>query len=79
MTTTAPAPLTARQREILSWIDAYITQHGFSPTCRELAKAFGFKGPNGAACHLGPLRKKGFVTWIDGSPRTLRVTKGGDA
>lgn len=78
-TTTTEAPLTARQREILAWVDAYIVQHGFSPTLRELVTAFGFKSTNGAVCHLIPLRKKGRLTWIDGSPRTLRVTKGGDA
>lgn len=75
MTTTAPLPLTARQREILAWIDAYIREHGYSPSVRELVQAFGFKGPNGAACHLRPLRKKGVVTWVDGKPRTLRVTE----
>lgn len=75
MTITAPTPLTARQREILAWVDDYIGRHGFSPTIRELAKAFGFRGTNGAACHLKPLRKKGRLTWVDGSPRTLRVVK----
>lgn len=78
MNTTAPIPLTARQREILAWIDAYIASHGYSPTCRELAKAFGFKGPNGAACHLRPLRKKNAVTWVDGQARTLRVVEVND-
>lgn len=79
MTTFAPTELTPRQREILAWVDAYIASHGFSPTCRELATAFGFKGPNGAACHLRPLRRKGVITWIDGKPRTLRVIKEADA
>lgn len=78
MTTTATLPLTARQREILAWIDAYIAANGYSPTCRELAEAFGFKGPNGAACHLRPLRKKGAVTWVDGQARTLRVVEVND-
>lgn len=79
MTTAAPTELTPRQREILAWVDAYIASHGFSPTCRELAASFGFKGPNGAACHLRPLRRKGVITWIDGKPRTLRVIKEADA
>ena len=78
-TQTAPAPLTARQREIVAWVTAYIGQHGFSPTIRELVTAFGFAGPNGAACHLRPLRKKGVLTWIEGKPRTLRVVKEVDA
>ena len=72
-TDTAPATLTARQREILAWVNAYIAEHGFSPTLREVARAFGFKGPNGAACHLRPLRLKGRLSWVDGAARTLRV------
>lgn len=78
MTTIAPTPLTDRQREILAWVDGYIRDHGFSPTIRELCRAFGFKSPNGAVSHLTPLRKKGALTWIDGSPRTLRVTEVSD-
>ena len=72
-TETAPLPLTARQREILVWVNGYIAEHGFSPTLRELATAFGFKGPNGAACHLRPLRQKGRLSWVHGASRTLRV------
>lgn len=77
MTTAVPAPLTARQREILDWLSAYIRDHGYSPSLRELVDAFGFKSTNGAMCHLVPLRRKGFVTWLEGHPRTLRVI--GDA
>lgn len=75
MTTTAPAKITARQREILDWITAYIASHGYSPSMREIGDAFGFKSTNGAVCHLEPLRKKGFVTWQDKQARTLRVTE----
>ena len=74
-TTLAPGQLTDRQRAILVWINEYIAAHGFSPTIRELVRAFGFKSTNGAVCHLQPLRTKGYVTWLDGSPRTLRVIK----
>lgn len=76
MTTIAQAPLTERQREILAWVDAYIRDKGYSPTVRELCVAFRFKSPNGAMSHLTPLRKKGRLTWVDGSPRTMRVVEG---
>ena len=75
MTTTADIRLTSRQQEILTWVQAYIDTHGYSPTLRELVTAFGFKSTNGAACHLTPLRKKGRLTWIEGRPRTLRVVE----
>lgn len=79
MTTTQDLqPLTERQREILVWLAGYIRDHGYSPTVRELCQAFNFGSPNGALCHLHPLRKKGWVTWQDGSARTLRVVEGCD-
>jgi hypothetical protein len=39
--------------------------------------AFGWSTPNATMCHLLPLRKKGYVDWMDRSPRTLRPLKGG--
>lgn len=74
MTATAKAP-TGRQREILEWVRAYCDSHGYSPTNRELCRAFEIRSPNGAQCHLNALRKKGLITWIEGAPRTLRVTE----
>ena len=73
MTSTARLPLTARQQEILAWLAKYITDHGYSPTVRELCLAFGFGSVNGAMCHLQPLRKKGWITWNENQARTLRV------
>lgn len=77
-TTTQLTPLTDRQREILAWLARYIADHGYSPTVREVCQAFGYVSVNGAMCHLHPLRKKGWLTWQDGCPRTLRITEGCD-
>jgi SOS-response transcriptional repressor LexA len=70
-------PLTARQQDVLTWISGYIDTHGFSPTIRQIGHAFGWT-VNGVACHLRPMKKKGWITWIEGEARTLRVI-GGDA
>lgn len=72
-TTTDRKPLTERQREILRWLSRYIAEHGYSPTVRELCLAFKFDSPNGAICHLVPLRRKGWIEWCDGKSRTIRV------
>jgi repressor LexA len=78
MTTTAvPKPITARQREVYVWIANYVAERGYSPTFREIAKAFGWKSANAVVCHLVPLRKKGFLTWEEGAYRTIRCLKGG--
>ncbi len=76
-TTEAPRPITLRQREVYDWIFAFIEERGYSPTTREIMLAFGWSTPNATMCHLLPLRKKGYVDWMDRSPRTLRPLKGG--
>ena len=77
MTTQAERlPTTPRQQEVLLWIDGYINTHGYSPTIRQIAHAFGWS-VNGVMCHLRPMRLKGHVTWVDGEARTIRVV-GGD-
>lgn len=75
MTTKTPRPLTARQEKVLVWIEAYIAEYGYSPTLRELCKAFRFRSTQGAVCHLFAMRRKGYVTWSDGQSRTLRSTR----
>jgi repressor LexA len=79
MTTTETISVTKRQVEILRWIANYINSHGFSPTIREGMKAFGFDSPNGFVCHLQPLARKGLLVWVEGCPRTLRLTPAGVA
>ena len=79
MTTTLEKPATTRQREVYRWICEYIASKGYSPTTREIMIGFGWSAPNSALCHLIPLRKKGWITWTDGSARTMRPLKGGDA
>ena len=77
-TTTERQPITARQQDVLNWISGFIDTHGFSPTVREIQHAYGWKTPNSTMCHLVPLRRKGYLEWIDGKSRTIRVI-GGDA
>ncbi len=71
-----PASLTERQQAIYDWVVTYCETHGYSPTFRELCKAFGIKSPNGAFCHLKALRRKGWLCWGERSPRTLRPIGG---
>lgn len=68
------APLTDRQAQVLAWISRYIDDHGYSPTIREMCVALGIRSPNGVVCHLEPLRRKGYIDWLDARPRTIRTT-----
>ncbi len=79
MTTTLERqPLTDAQRAVYDYIESYCRHHGYGPVIREICDQFGYKSPNGAMCHLDPLRRKGWVTWIDGQARTIQPI-GGDA
>ncbi|MBW1701309.1 MAG: repressor LexA [Deltaproteobacteria bacterium] len=53
--------LTQRQRNILDFIREIRRQEGGSPTYREIADHFGFKGPKAAVDHVRALEKKGFL------------------
>jgi repressor LexA len=73
MTTTLERrPLTDRQQEVFQFVWLFREQHGYCCTIREVCHHFGFTSPNGALCHLWPLRRKGWITWEDGQNRTLR-------
>ena len=70
--TTTTTTLTDHQAEHLHWIRQFIHSHGFSPTVREAQRAFGLRTPNAVMAHWHALRRKKAVTWMDGSPRTIR-------
>ena len=56
---TAKPPLTDQQAKVL----AFIVENSalYSPTTREIARAFGFRSPNGVTCHLAALERKGYL------------------
>ena len=63
MTTTTLRPLTPRQREVWRWIRDYHARERIGCSVRDVMAAFGTTNPNGAYCHLVPLRQKGWVEW----------------
>ena len=65
--------LTARQQQVLSFIEQHIETTGFPPTRAEIATALGFKSANAAEDHVKALAKKGAITLIPGAPRGLRL------
>lgn len=71
-----PEPITARQREVYDWIVEFVEARGYSPTVRELCKAFGFASPTGAVCHLKPLQERGWISWVPHHSRTIRPIGG---
>jgi len=75
----ATSPPTARQAEVLGYIDGKTKADGFPPSFREIGKALGIGSPSGVASHVRLLMKKGLVESTTTLARTLRVTERGKA
>jgi repressor LexA len=64
--------LTARQKEILAFIDTFKWEHGYAPTIREIADHFEIS-VKGAHDHVIALRKKGILRQENKRSRTMEV------
>lgn len=53
--------LTARQANVLEFIKDSLVGNGYPPTVREIGLHFGISSPNGVACHLKALERKGMI------------------
>jgi repressor LexA len=58
---TLKGSLTKRQNEIFEYIERMITEHGKSPTIREIGEKFNISSTNGVRTHLEVLIKKGYI------------------
>jgi repressor LexA len=70
--------LTARQKEVLTFITNYINTHSYPPTIREIAGFFSMS-VKGAHDHVTALRRKGFVRQENKRPRTMELVRNDDA
>ena len=61
--------LTKRQREIVDFIETYVSEHRHSPSYRDIQIHFGFASLGSVYNHIQVLKKKGF---IDGDSKRAR-------
>lgn len=64
---------TKKQRELLSFIDNFITGHGYGPSYREVMRGMGYKSVSTVANHIDNLIAKGHLQKRDNSARSLEV------
>ncbi len=64
---------TKKQRELLSFIDNFITGHGYGPSYREIMRGMGYKSVATVALHVDNLIVKGLLEKKDNSARSLSV------
>jgi repressor LexA len=67
--------LTDRQKEILDFIQKFISDNGFPPTLREIASNFGLASTFGVKRHLDALKKKGYLKIESFASRAITLNK----
>lgn len=67
--------LTERQKEILDFIQKFISDNGFPPTLREIASNFGLASTFGVKRHLDALKKKGYLKIESFASRAITLNK----
>jgi len=64
---------TKRQKELLDYIEAFINEHGYSPSYREIMNGLQYTSVATVALHVGNLIKRGHLRKRDHSARSLEV------
>jgi repressor LexA len=67
---------TKKQRELLSFIEAFINQHGYSPSYREIMLALNYNSVATVALHINSLISRGHLKKRDHSARSLELNSG---
>ncbi len=64
---------TKKQRELLTYIETFITEHGYSPSYREIMQGLSYNSVATVALHVNSLIKRGHIRKRDHSARSLEV------
>ena len=64
-----------KQKELLSFIDSFISGHGYGPSYREVMRALDYKSVSTVAIHIDNLIAKGYLRKRDRSARSLEVLR----
>lgn len=66
---------TKKQRELLTFIENFIAEHGYSPSYREIMSGQNYTSVATVALHVNNLIKRGHLRKRDHSARSLEVVK----
>jgi len=64
---------TKKQKQLLTFIDAFIREHGYSPSYREIMNGLKYNSVATVALHVNNLIKRGHLRKRDHSARSLEV------
>lgn len=66
---------TKKQRELLTFIESFIAEHGYSPSYREIMTGLNYNSVATVALHVNSLIKRGQLRKRDRSARSLEVVE----
>jgi repressor LexA len=69
---------TKKQRELLSFIEAFIGEHGYSPSYREIMSGLDYTSVATVALHVNSLITRGHLRKRENSARSLEIVKPAD-
>jgi len=64
--------LTVRQKEVIEFIEKFISENDFPPTLKEIGEYFKIT-LKGSFDHIKALQKKGFITYVPKKSRSIRL------
>jgi repressor LexA len=65
--------ITARQRQVLDFIELQMRERGYPPSVREIGEAIGLTSPSTVHSHLNTLQRLGFLRRDPTKPRAIEV------
>jgi len=66
---------TKKQKELLTFIEKFIAEHGYSPSYREIMAGLNYTSVATVSLHVNNLIKRGHVRKRDHSARSLEIVK----
>jgi SOS-response transcriptional repressor LexA len=66
---------TKKQKELLTFIEEFIAEHGYSPSYREIMAGLNYNSVATVSLHINNLIKRGHVRKRDHSARSLEIVK----
>jgi repressor LexA len=72
------ATLTKRQKQMVTFLEQYIDEHGYAPTLSEVGQYFGLSSLATVHKHLRNLEQKGFIRRTHNHSRALEIAGKGD-
>src|SRR5688572_5523730 len=70
-------PLTKRQKEILDFLEAFLSENGYAPSFEEIARHFGYTSLATVHEHLENLKQKGYIRKSYNASRSLELVPAG--